>query len=66
MNIKHMSWQKLKSNIKSKGLILIGFGAIEDHGVLPMGTDAIIVEKILEEVSKNLNVPYLIVDISFF
>lgn len=61
MSFYTLTWLQVQELLKcNKKGIIIPIGSTEEHGYhLPLSTDSIIAEKLAEELSKRLNLPYV-------
>ncbi|MEG0165607.1 creatininase family protein [Anaerorhabdus sp.] len=58
-NIFYLNWDDASEEIKNADAVIVSIGSIEQHGHhLPLGTDTIITEKILEKITSELNCIY--------
>lgn len=58
-NLFAVDWKTAEKLISGSEAVIISIGSIEQHGFhLPLGTDTIINEKILEEVTRDINCVY--------
>lgn len=58
-NLFHMDWKTAENEIANADAIIISIGSVEQHGYhLPLGTDTIITEKILEKVTEDKKIVY--------
>lgn len=58
-NLFDVDWKTAETLINNSDAVIVSIGSIEQHGYhLPLGTDTIINNKIIEEVTRNLNCVY--------
>jgi len=54
------TWEEIKDLCNSKALVMIPAGSIEQHGPhLPLGTDYLIADALVERVGKEVNLPLI-------
>ena len=57
MRLSHMTWPQVETYFKSSDMVLLSIGSIECHGRhMPLGTDTIIPEHLLEKIEKKSDV----------
>ena len=50
-----LTWEEIRAAVDLQPVLLLPFGAVEDHGYhLPLNTDNIIIERICEETAKRM------------
>lgn len=66
MKLTDMNAEGLRASATITGALILALGSIEDHGVLPLGTDTIIAERIAEGCAERLAIPFLSFSLSNF
>ncbi|MGV8176911.1 MAG: creatininase family protein [Candidatus Bilamarchaeaceae archaeon] len=66
MRLIEMNAEELRASASGSGALILSLGSIEDHGVLPLGTDTIIAERIAEGCAGRLGIPSLSFSLSNF
>lgn len=57
MRLSHMTWPQVETYFKGSDMVLLSIGSIESHGRhMPLGTDTIIPEHLLEKIEKKSDV----------
>ena len=57
MRLENMTWPQAEQYFKEDGTVIIGIGSIESHGRhMPLGTDTLIPNKLLELIEKKTDV----------
>lgn len=57
MNIQKMTWPQVEAYFKENDTVIIGTGSLENHGMhMPLGTDALVPEKLIELVDERCRI----------
>lgn len=57
MKLQHMTWPQVQKYFSENSTVMIGVGSCENHGKhMPLGTDALVPEKLLSLIEKKVNI----------
>ena len=59
MRIFDRNWMQIEKYLEGDDRIVLPIGSTEQHGYLPLGTDAILAERVAVEAAEPLGVPVL-------